>query len=265
MRNIKLTIEYDGTSYHGWQSQINALAVQDVIKKAIKKLTGEDCNLIGSSRTDTGVHAIGQCANFFTASSIPPDKFSYALNNLLPEDIVIRHSEEVSKDFHARFSAKGKKYRYLIHNSVFPSALMRNRAYHVHYPLDLDSMKKAAGYFLGKHDFSAFKASGGSEKTCERTIYGASLNIDKGTVLLSAEGRQKNRPLVYPHDAMIEFEITGNGFLYNMVRIIVGTLVYVGIGKIRAEDIPDIIESRDRTRAGITAPAQGLYLVEVYY
>lgn len=244
MRNIKLTIEYDGTAFSGWQSQNNARAVQDVVANAVRELTGEDCKLVGASRTDAGVHALGQTANFFTSSKIPADKFSYALNTVLPADVTIRSSEEADAGFHSRFSAKGKKYRYLMFNSRLPSALLRDRAYHVPLPLNIDWMKDAAGCFLGKHDFSAFRATGSSVRTSERTITHISL--------------VKNGEL-------IEFEISGDGFLYNMVRIIAGTLVYVGLGKIKSSEIPLILESRDRERAGKTAPAQGLYLVEVFY
>lgn len=255
MRNIKLTIEYDGTNYHGWQIQENAITVQGVLKKAIEKLTGEECNLIGTSRTDVGVHALGQVANFMTSSKIPPDKFSYALNSMLPEDIVVRESREVPPDFHSRFSAKGKKYKYLIYNSQKPSALLRNRAAHVYLPLNIEAMKKASFYFLGRHDFSAFRASGSDAKTSERTITEVSLRTCSDCLL----GQAVDGP------SLIEFEISGDGFLYNMVRIIAGTLIYVGNGKINADDIPAIIESRDRTKAGKTAPAHGLYLAEIYF
>lgn len=244
MRNIKLTIEYDGTAYHGWQSQINAIAVQDTVTDAVNSLTGENCSITGSSRTDTGVHALGQVCNFFTGSAIPSDKFSFALNTLLPDDIVIRKSEEVSSDFHARFSTKGKKYRYLFYNSVFPSALLRHRAYHIFYPLDVDAMRQAAGHLIGTHDFAAFSASGGSVKTTVRTIAHATIERD---------------------GELIEFSVTGNGFLYNMVRIMAGTLVEVGFGKMKPDDIPGIIAGLDRRKAGRTAPAHGLYLVEIYY
>lgn len=247
MRNIKLTIEFDGTAYHGWQSQINAVTVQDTVTAAVNALTGEDCSLSGSSRTDAGVHALGYVCNFYTQSAIPADKFAFALNTLLPEDIVIKGSQEVSDDFHARFSAKGKTYKYLIYNSVFPTALLRNRAYHVYYPLDITAMQKAATQFVGTHDFYAFSAAGGSVKTTVRTITAA-------TVL-----RQN------PDDNLIEFHITGDGFLYNMVRIIAGTLVEVGIGKLKPDDISELISGLDRRKAGRTAPAHGLYLVEVYY
>ncbi len=244
MRNIKLTIEYDGTGYHGWQSQINAISVQGVLEKALSGLIGEACSLTGASRTDAGVHALGQTANFFTNSNIPPSKYFLALNSIIPDDISIVRSEEVAPDFHSRFSAKGKRYKYLIYNMRYPSALMRNRSYHVHLPLNLDYMKVAAGYILGKHDFSAFQASGSAAKTSVRTITG--LTLEK-------------------KESMIELNITGDGFLYNMVRIITGTLIDVGLGKIPVNEIPRIIEDGDRRAAGRTAPPQGLYLVEVFY
>ena len=244
MRNIKLVIEYDGTSYHGWQSQNNALAVQDVIEKAIMTLTGEKCSLIGSGRTDAGVHALGQVANFITNSNIPAEKFSYALNNILPDDIVIRSSKQVPESFHARFNAIGKKYRYVIYNSRQRSALHRNRAYFVPYSLELHLMEKAMEYFVGTHDFTAFKASDSSVKTSVRTITGTWLKKE---------------------DEIITFEVAGNGFLYNMVRIIAGTIIEAGMGKIAPDSIPYIIESRDRKKAGRTAPPHGLYLMEVYY
>lgn len=245
MRNIKLTIEYDGTNYHGWQIQKNANTVQETIEKAISKLLDNKVGLVGCSRTDVGVHAYSQVAHFLTNSSIPEDKFSYAINNLLPEDIVIRQSEEVSEDFHSRYCAKGKKYRYLIYNEAHASAIMRNRAYHVRPKLDFEEMKSAVQYFNGRHDFAAFQATGGQVRSTVREIY----SID----------------VLKKEDNLIAIEVSGNGFLYNMVRIIAGTLIYVGIGKINAKEIPQIIESLDRTRAGKTAPAHGLYLMEIYY
>ena len=244
MKNIKLTIEYDGTGFSGWQTQPNARAVQDVVSAGIQQLTGEKVDLTGSSRTDAGVHALGLSANFHTSSNIPPERFAYALNTALPEDVVIRKSEEVETDFHARFDAKGKKYRYLFLNSLYPSALMRYRAYHIQHTLNFDAMQKAVGYFLGTHDFSAFRASGSDVKTSERTITWVSLA---------------------KKEDIIEFEIMGDGFLYNMVRIIAGTMVDVGKERIKPEDVPGIIMDKDRKKAGRTAPAHGLYLVEVFY
>ena len=170
MQNIKLIIEYEGTAYHGWQSQKNATTVQGTIEKAIEDLTGDEIPLIGSGRTDFGVHALGQVANFKTVSGIPGDRFSYALNRLLPRDIVIKDSCKVDWDFHSRFCARGKSYRYMIYNSKFPSALLRNRACHISYDLNIEAMGKAALSFIGTHDFSAFKATGSSVKTAVRNI-----------------------------------------------------------------------------------------------
>jgi tRNA pseudouridine38-40 synthase len=245
MRKIKLTIEYDGTNYHGWQIQKNANSVQETIEKAISKLLDNKIGLVGCSRTDVGVHAYGQVAHFLTDSNIPGDKFSYALNNLLPDDIVIRKSEEADEDFHSRYSAKGKKYRYLIYNEAHASAIMRNRACHVRPELNFEEMRTAAKYFVGQHDFAAFQATGGQVRSTVREIY--TMNVDR------------------KEDSLISIEVSGSGFLYNMVRIIAGTLIYVGMGKIKAEDIPSIIKSLDRTKAGKTAPAEGLYLMEIYY
>ena len=243
MKNIKLTIEYDGTNYHGWQIQQNSITVQEVVQNAIKRLLGEEIPVISCSRTDVGVHAYGQTLNFMTHSSIPPEKFSFALNNLLPTDIVVRKSELVTEDFHARYSAKGKKYRYLVFNSIQPSALNRNRAWHVKPVLDVERMVEGSKAFLGEHDFAAFQATGGQVRSTVRTIYNIIVN---------------KMP-----DNIISIEVEGNGFLYNMVRIIAGTLVYVGLGKLRPDEVTEIIESCDRKRAGITAPAHGLYLIEV--
>jgi len=243
-RNIKLIIEYDGTNYNGWQSQMNGTAVQDIVEGALFQLTGEKVKLTGSGRTDSGVHAYGQVANFFSTSSIPAEKFSFALNTILPKDIIIKKSLEVGSEFHARFSAKGKKYRYLIYNSTHPSALLRNRTFHVFYNLNIAAMKEASTYFIGTHNFEGFMAKGSQVKNTIRTIWETSL---------------------IKRDEIIQIEITGDGFLYNMVRIIVGTLIDVGIGRIKTQDISNIIRSCDRKLAGRTAPPQGLYLVEVYY
>jgi len=246
MRNIKLTIEYDGTNYSGWQTQQNGPSIQAEIEKALSKITGETIRIVGSGRTDAGVHARGQTANFHTGSKVPADRFSYALNSMLPRDIVIRESCEVPEDFHARYSAKGKKYSYLILNSKFPSALLRNYAYHINYceKLDISKLKEAAGYFVGTYDFAGFMSTGSNTIDTVRTIFEVK---------------------VYVEGELIRIEYKGNGFLYNMVRIITGTLIDVGIGKIEPGEIPEIIKSRDRARAGATAPPQGLYLEKVYY
>ena len=246
MRNIKLIVEYDGTNYCGWQIQKNRISVQEELSRAIKKITNEECEVIGSGRTDAGVHAKGQVANFHTSSRIPEEKFAFALNAVLPCDIVIKSSKEAPADFHSRFSAKGKVYSYKIFNSRFPSAIFRNYAYHVCHceKLDIEKMKLATKYLTGTHDFRGFMSTGSSIKDTVRTIY----NIE-----ILQEGE------------FLELKFHGNGFLYNMVRILTGTLIYVGIDKIRLEELPGIIEQKDRTRAGLTAPAHGLYLEKVDY
>lgn len=197
---IKLTIEYDGTAYAGWQRQENALAVQQVIEEALTKLTRARVVIAGASRTDAGVHALGQTAHFDTESRIPPDKYAFALNTMLPADIRIRKSEAVSEDFHARFSNKGKRYRYLIYQSPHAGALNRNTHAHVIYPLDDEKMRRELTALIGTHDFAAFAASGSVVKDTVRTIYSASL---------ARRGDE------------LELLVEGSGFLYNMVRIIV--------------------------------------------
>ncbi|RKD34146.1 tRNA pseudouridine(38-40) synthase TruA [Thermohalobacter berrensis] len=245
MRNIKLTIEYDGTRYCGWQIQPDNITIQEELEKAITKITKEKIKLIGSGRTDSGVHARGQVANFYTKSRVPAQKFKLAINSLLPKDIAVLESEEVEKDFHARFSAKGKEYKYLIYNNKIRSPLLRNYTYHVPYSLNVEKMKKAATHIIGTHDFKAFMSSGSSVKDTVRTIHS-----------LSIEERPEN---------IIEIRIKGNGFLYNMVRIITGTLIEVGTDKIPVDDISEIINSQNRSKAGHTAPPQGLYLERVFY
>lgn len=245
MRNIKLTIEYDGTKFHGWQKQPTKLNIQGEIEKAIMQITGEEnIELCASGRTDAGVHALGQVANFKTESLIDINKIPLALNANLKKSIVIKNAEEVENDFHARYNAKGKKYRYIIDNSTYGSAIYKDLEYHISTKLNVEKMKEAIKYFEGEHDFKGFKASGTSNKSSVRTIFKAEI-IEKGSKII--------------------IELTGNGFLYNMVRIITGTLVEVGFGKINPEEIPEIILSKDRTKAGKTLPPHGLYLVEVYY
>ncbi|ABY92202.1 MAG: tRNA pseudouridine synthase A [Caldanaerobacter subterraneus] len=244
MRNVMIVVEYDGTNYHGWQYQKNAVTVQEVLQKAIKKVTGEEVNLIGASRTDTGVHALYQVANFKTNTKIPAEKLPYALNSVLPDDIVVVQAKDVEDSFHARYSAKRKRYKYIILNRKFQMPTMRNYCWHISYPLNIEEMKKAASYLIGTHDFSAFKASGSSKTSTIRTVY--DLTIEK-------------------NEDFINIEIEANGFLYNMVRIIVGTLSYVGLGKIKEDEVYDILKSKDRTKAGITAPPQGLYLIKIIY
>ena len=245
MRNIKLTIEYDGKDFNGWPKQPNKLNIQGEIEKAIKQITGEEVDLTASGRTDAGVHALGQVANFKTNSELPIEKFPIALNANLKKSIVIKSAEEVEERFHSRLTCKQKTYRYVINNSKYGTAIYRNLETHIPMKLDIQKMQQAVKYFEGEHDFKAFKASGTSSKSSVRTIYKAEV-INAG-------------------NEKIYIELTGNGFLYNMVRIIAGTLVDVGLGKIEPEDIKKIINSQKRENAGKTLPPQGLYLVKVEY
>ncbi len=244
MRRIRLTVSYDGTAYAGWQWQLNAPSVQQMLEKALHSLTGEEGPINGASRTDAGVHALGQTAHFDTGSRIPPEKFSYALNTRLPDDIRVVASEEVSPAFHARYSARGKTYRYQIHNAPHASAMYRNQRAHVVPPLDVDVMRAAAQAVLGEHDFKAFAASGSEAKTTIRDIGGISL---------------------VRQDELIELTVTGRSFLYNMVRILAGSLIYIGMGKLPPDALKKALETGNRLDLGITAPAKGLTLMRVYY
>ena len=244
MRRIHLIVEYDGTAYAGWQRQANAMTVQEKLERAILKLTGEELCVSGASRTDAGVHALGQSAHFDTESRIPADKFSFALNTMLPPDIRVIRSEEVSPEFHARFSTRGKRYRYLFHAAPHAGALTRNTHAHVIYPLDAERMQAEAQDLVGTHDFAAFAASGSVVKDTVRTIYRAEVTREGSEIRLVVEG---------------------SGFLYNMVRIIAGTLIGVGSGKLEPGAFKRAIASGDRLDLGITAPSHGLTLMEVFY
>lgn len=244
MRKIHLIVEYDGTDYAGWQRQSNAMTVQQRLEEAVGKLTGEIVCVHGASRTDAGVHALGQSAHFETNSRIPADKFSYALNTILPPDIRVSRSEQVPESFHSRFSGRGKRYRYLFYASPHAGALNRRTHAHVIYPLDVEKMQHEANDLVGTHDFGAFAASGSVVKDTVRTIYRAEL-------------KQRG--------SEIELIVEGNGFLYNMVRIIAGTLIGVGSGRLETGAFARAIESGNRLDLGITAPAHGLTLMEVFY
>ena len=244
MRNIKLTIEYDGKDFNGWQKQPNNLNIQGEIERAIEEISGEKVELIASGRTDAGVHALGQVANFKTNIKIPINKIPIVLNTKLKASIRILNAEEVDERFHSRYNCKKKTYRYIINNSENGTAIYRNLEYHYPQKLNVEAMNEAAQSFVGEHDFKGFKASGTSSKSSVRTIYSAKVFKEKERVII---------------------ELTGNGFLYNMVRIIAGTLIDVGIGKIDAKNISNIIKSGDRKKAGKTLPPNGLYLVNVEY
>lgn len=228
----------------GWQKQPDKLNIQGEIERAIKEVTGDTVDLIASGRTDAGVHSLGQIANFKTNSLIPVDKIPVALNSKLKKSIRVQSAEEVDERFHSRYNCKQKTYRYIINNTSQGSAIYRNLEYFIPMKLDINKMREAIKYFEGEHDFKGFKASGTSSKSSVRTIFKTNIIENDGRIII---------------------ELTGNGFLYNMVRIISGTLVEVGLGKINPEDIPDIINSKDRTRAGKTLPPYGLYLYKVEY
>ncbi|MFH1398190.1 MAG: tRNA pseudouridine(38-40) synthase TruA [Candidatus Omnitrophota bacterium] len=242
-RNIKLTIEYDGTAYHGWQAQKNTRqTIQEIIEKVLKGILQEEVSLFGSGRTDRGVHALAQVANFKTRSEISLSRLKLGLNSLLPKDIVITGIKEVPLDFHSQRSVKSKLYRYTLLNRKFPSAFLYKYAWLYHIPLNLDLMKKEASRLLGKHDFKSFKATRKDKKSSIRTIY--ELKIKKA-------------------GDFIYIDIRGNGFVYNMVRSIVGTLVGIGNGKLG--NIRRILLAKNRKAAGVTAPACGLCLMKVEY
>lgn len=242
--NVKLTIQYDGTAYHGWQIQAGDITIQEELTKALKSITGENIKVKGCGRTDSGVHAERYICNFYTESRIPADRYPYALNSKLPRDIVCKAAEFEDEEFDSNRGAVSKRYIYRIYNSDIPDAFAGRYSWQYKYKLDDEKMRKAAKAFIGEHDFIGFASSGFTVKTTVRTIY--SLDVKR-------EGD------------MITIDVCGNGFLYNMVRIIAGTLVFVGSGKINPEDMPEIINSKCRERAGVTAPAHGLCLKEVYY
>lgn len=243
-RRILLTVSYDGTNYAGWQLQENAVAVQQRVEEALEKLIHTPIRVTGASRTDAGVHALGQRFHFDTFSRIPADKYAFALNTCLPPDIRILSGREVSGDFHARFDAQGKRYTYRIHNAPHASALYRNITAHVPYKLDFERMQTALTDLLGTHDFAAFQAAGGTAKTTIRTMTNIQLVKDGDLLTLT---------------------VCGNAFLYNMVRIITGTMLDIGMGRKPADAFQTALKTGDRLALGITAPACGLELTHVYY
>ena len=244
MKRIKLTVAYDGTNYCGWQIQPNGITIEEVLNKKLSKLTGEEIRVIGASRTDSGVHARGNVAVFDTYTTIPPDRLAYALNRRMPEDIVIVKSEEVPADWHPRYCDTVKTYEYHILNTRVPDPIRRRMTYFVSYSLDLENMRRAAGYLLGEHDFASFCNVRTNVEDTVRTVYDLDI-LENGEELT--------------------IRIRGNGFLYNMVRIIVGTLLRVGRGFYTPEQVKDILEARDRQAAGVTAPPHGLVLVGIEY
>ena len=244
MRRIKLTVAYDGTNYCGWQIQPNGVTIEEVLNHAICKLTGEEITVTGASRTDSGVHALGNVAVFDTESRIPADRFSYALNQRLPKDIVVVKSEEVPEDWHPRYQNTLKTYEYHIINTRIPIPTKRLYNYFVSFDLDVDKMREGAQYLLGEHDFAAFCCIRTNAKTTVRTI----------TDLVIEQNKDE-----------ITIRVTGNGFLYNMVRIIAGVLVRVGRGFYGPEMVKELLEGKERKKEAVTAPPEGLCLMEIRY
>ena len=244
MRNLKVIMAYRGTAYHGYQRQDNAVTVQETVEKCVSRVLDTPTEIIGCSRTDTGVHANQYCFSVMTDREIPLRNFVRGTNGYLPSDITLLSCEEAPEDFHARYSCRGKEYVYLIHNSECRDPFAADLKYHYRRKMDLDLMRRAAEYFVGTHDFSSFCSNASEKASTVRTIH--ELRIDR-------EGD------------LVTITISGNGFLYNMVRIIVGTLLWVNEGKIAPEDIPEIMKKSDRKLAGKTAQAHGLYLNRVFY
>lgn len=244
MRNVRIICEYDGTAYHGWQLQPNGISIQEILEKKIGLITQEKIKLTASGRTDAGVHALNQAANFKTESRIACENLLKGINSLIPGDIVVKDLRDVHEDFHARYSAKSKIYLYKIFNSPVRTALRRNYSWNVRAPLDVDAMREAAILLKGKHDFSSFCASGCGSEDHIRTVIDTSTEVK---------------------DDMISFIIEADGFLRYMVRNIVGLLVDVGKSIVTIDRFGEIMDAADRRAAGITAPPQGLFLMEVKY
>lgn len=243
-KRIKLEVAYDGTNYHGWQIQPEAITIESVLNKHLSELLREDIKVIGASRTDAGVHAYGNVAVFDTVNRIPSEKIGLALNTRLPEDIRIQSSREVPADFHPRHCDSVKTYEYHILNTNMPIPTERLYSYFFYRNLDIEKMQKAAGYLIGEHDFKSFCSAKTQVTETIRTIYQLE---------------------VFREGNLVKIRISGNGFLYNMVRIITGTLLQVGIGYFQPEEVKQILDKQDRTVAGPCAPARGLRLVNIYY
>ena len=266
-----LTIAYDGTDYVGWQMQPNGIAVEQVINKALSELLKEDIIIAGASRTDSGVHADGNVAVFDTETRIPADKICFALNQRLPKDIVCTSSCEVKPEFHPRHADCTKTYEYTIYNAIHPDPIKRRYSYFVYVPLDIEAMRQAAEYLKGEHDFASFCSAHAQVKTTVRNIYSLDIIQGDGSLIEKENNEDKKEAteidgpqrIYVSHD--IKIRISGNGFLYNMVRIIVGTLVKVGYHFYPPEYVKTILDACDRTKAGPKAPAEGLKLVGIEY
>lgn len=244
MKRIKLIVAYDGTNYCGWQLQKNGITIEEVLNKTLSDFFHQEIRVIGASRTDSGVHALGNVAVFDADVTMPPEKIAYAINNLLPDDIRIQRSEEVASDFHPRYCDTRKTYEYKIYNAQFPDPMVRLYSHFVYFHLDEEKMQQGASYLVGEHDFKSFCTPKEDVENTVRTIY---------YIKVIREGN------------MVRILVNGNGFLYNMVRIIVGSLLKVGMGMIEPSEIGNILEARDRTRAGHKAAACGLTLMNIEY
>lgn len=241
---IKLIVEYDGTAYSGWQRQKNAPSIQQTLEEAFFSLTGEKVVIQGAGRTDAGVHALGQTAHFDTECTIPPEKIVFALNTKLPPDIRVRESSMVHPRFHSTIDAKKKHYRYVVYNAKHANAILNRYSAHVYYPLDIEKMKRAAASLIGEHDFAAYSSAGSDIKTTVRTIFSIDISKQGDYILI---------------------DVVGNGFLYNMVRIISGTLCDIGTGRLPESAAKEALLTKDRKKAGQTMPPQGLTMMEVFY
>lgn len=241
---VKLIVAYDGTNYKGWQVQPNGITIEEVLNKKLTELLGEEITVTGASRTDSGVHSLGNVAVFDTNTRMPAEKISFALNQRLPEDIVVQDSCKVPEDWHPRYQNSRKTYEYRILNRTFRMPSRRFDTYFYHHPLDVGKMQKAASYLVGEHDFKSFCAIGAQVKTTVRTVYACDV-LKEGDI--------------------ITIRVTGNGFLYNMVRIIAGTLIQVGGGAVPPERISEILAAQERSAAGPTAPAQGLTMMGITF
>lgn len=265
MRNIRLLVSYEGTNYAGWQIQPNQPTIQGELERAIRKLSGRDVRVLSAGRTDSGVHAFGQVANFQIDFPIPPHKWRPALQAHLPEDIVILESDEVPLEFHATFSADGKRYRYVIYNSLVDDPFVRRLSWRISQPLDADAMHAAAQILVGTHDFRSFETDWPNKATSVRTVRHLSVRRCGRWALLSREPLDSHPPVGEAEAPFVCLEIEADGFLYNMVRAITGTLVNVGRGTWSADNVRQVLEAQDRSVAGGTAPACGLFLVRVHY
>lgn len=268
MKRVMLTVAYDGTNYHGWQIQQNGETIEGILNRCLSELLGERIEVIGASRTDSGVHAMGNVAVFDTMSRIPADKISYALNRSLPEDIRIQKSEEVPAEFHPRQCASRKTYEYRIYCAPFPMPLKRLYTHFTYVPMDVDLMSQAAAYLVGEHDFKSFCSADAQVETTVRLIDSVQVWAES---IIERDGKRDSKRDIRAEECLdrdgqeIVIRVSGRGFLYNMVRIIAGTLMEVGRGHIPPQDMEQILMARDRRAAGPTAPACGLTLMNIEY